>query len=472
MDRHEQIKQQCVQIMNYYYILPDTEFQLNTKERVDVVGYYKNRKVPDIGIEVELSSGLQHDAAKLTKTTSFQWRLVVTEHPDTLLLGPTTHINGTTIEIVLPPDKDTAFETKIRELTGQNKKTWFNEFREQIDKETHASDKNPLPDFVEEIRDQGLDVVSAKDIVFRAALGGIHFGYYSQDSLGTTYRGPADIPREMLYLRARGLIFEDRPGRSYDTGRQSVYYLSRDGYDIAGRIIEERINDKENKLRQIVEKYGNNAVIISLLGEMGRFVDRTDLSEFLANFPYSQVQLPSTSVTWNEIPRDLIEEFNFDPEIVYTARIVASSPMFRQTLKEIYRAFTDSRLGSETRAFSSKGDSLGEMYSVPMRALLRRLEIEDWLDALESDKLREYALLVILRAHNPSVPNTLSDPISAIGLDMKKVEGIITELFSAGITSKPVKSGVSTFVIYDAGKFNEFCEKKLNALLQNILEGE
>lgn len=472
MDRHEQIKQHCVQILNYYYVLPDTEFQLETKERIDVVGYFKNKAVPDIGIEVELSSDFQHDAAKLAKTPSFQWRLIVTEHPDTLSLGPVTNVNGKTIEILRPPDEEVAFETKIRELTSQDKRTWFNEFKKRIDRESQVDFKDPLPDFVEEIRDQGLDVDVAKDIVFRTTLGGIHYGYYAQGPFGTNYHGLTDIPKEILYLRARNLIFEDRPGRNYDTGRQLIYYLSKEGRDLAGRIIAERVGEKEEKLKKIVVRYGESAFIISLLGVMGKFVDRTDLSGFFTNNPYSGVQLPSVGVSWNEVPRDMIEEFNIDSGLVYIARVVSTSPLFQETLKQIYKALVDGQLGNETRAISSKGDSWGEMYSVPMRALLRKINMEEWLDFSVRDKLKSYAEWAILRTHNPFVPSTLFDSLRAIGSDVHDIDTLLGELVERGITSKPVKGGASTIAIYDDRRFNDFCEEKMHDFLQGILKGE
>ncbi len=471
MDRHEEIKQQCVQILNYYYVLPDTEFPLDTKERVDVVGYFKNKIAPDVGIEVELSSDFQHDAAKLAKTPSFQWRLIVTDDPDTLSLRPVTNVNGKSIEIVRPPDEEVAFEAKIREFTNQNKRTWFNEFKKRIDRETQTSTKDPLPDFIEEIRDQGLDVDVTKDIMFRTALGGIHLGFYAQGTLGTEYHRSTGVPRELLYLRARNLIFEDRPGRSYDTGRQSIYYLSRDGRDLAERLIDERIREKEEKLRQIIGKYGDSAFLISLIGQMGRFVDRADASVFLNNYPYSGVQLPSVGVSWNEVPRDLIEEFNIDSEIAYTTSVMAGSPLFRETLKKVYKALTDAQLGNETKAFNSKGDSWGEMYSVPLRALLRKLDVEEWIESSQRDKLKSYAEWVILRAHNPSVPSTLYDSFKAIGSDVHDAEVLIGELAEQGITSKPVKGGTSTVAIYDYKRFNDYCEEKMAIMLQDILKG-
>ncbi|MEM3191431.1 MAG: hypothetical protein QW292_04920 [Candidatus Parvarchaeota archaeon] len=114
--------------MDYYYIDSDTKFSLTTKERIDVVGYFKNKKEPDIGIEVELSSDFQHDASKLSKIKSFQWRFIVTDLNDTLSLGPMIQVDGIPIEIVKPPDLDLAFETKIREITNEKNRPWFNTF--------------------------------------------------------------------------------------------------------------------------------------------------------------------------------------------------------------------------------------------------------------------------------------------------------------------------------------------------------
>lgn len=62
MGRHEDIKAHCVDILNYYSILPDTEFTIPANQlRIDVVGYYINMSAPVIGIEVEKTSPFQHD---------------------------------------------------------------------------------------------------------------------------------------------------------------------------------------------------------------------------------------------------------------------------------------------------------------------------------------------------------------------------------------------------------------------------
>ncbi|MEM3861670.1 MAG: hypothetical protein QW203_04215 [Thermoplasmatales archaeon] len=86
----------------------------------------KNKREPNIKIEIELSSDFQLCRSKLSKIKSFQWRFIVTDSNDTLSLGPMIKVDGIPIEIVKPPDQNLAFETKIREITDQKSRPWFN----------------------------------------------------------------------------------------------------------------------------------------------------------------------------------------------------------------------------------------------------------------------------------------------------------------------------------------------------------
>ena len=238
MGRHEDIKELCSRILNYYYVDADTEYPIYGDQRIDVVGYRTKKAYPDIGIEVELTSHFQHDASKLANTSSFQLRFIVTENSDTLSMGPITKINEKVIDIVQPPDIDMSFEKKVREFTNQNDRPWYNYKQPSMSSE---SDRDILPDFIKDIQYQRLNVTAAEDVLFRAALGGIHMGVYKQGRINTEYHG-GNPTKEILYLSAQGLILEDRPGRNYETGRQSVYYISDKGRSLASKIIEERVD--------------------------------------------------------------------------------------------------------------------------------------------------------------------------------------------------------------------------------------
>ncbi|MEM3860074.1 MAG: hypothetical protein QW478_11845, partial [Candidatus Micrarchaeaceae archaeon] len=152
--------------------------------------------------------------------------------------------------------------------------------------------------------------------------------------------------------------------------------------------------------------------------------------------------------------------------------VVASSPLFRETTKQIYEALIDAKLGNKTEAFTSKGDLYGELYSVPLFSLLEKLEVEEFVESPEIDKLRSYAEWAILQAHNPSRPNTLYDSYRVIGSDPHNAEILIEKLAEQGITSKLVKGGTSIIAIYDIKRFNDVCEENMSTILQDFLRND
>jgi hypothetical protein len=461
MERHEQIKQQCVDILNYYYVVPDTEFTLGTNERIDVVGYSKNRNEPDIGIEVELSSDFQHDASKLARTSSFQLRLIVTDHPDTLSLGKSIDIKGKIVDVIPLPDNDITFEKKIREYTNLNKMQWFNNSKYKSDGTIFP--KTLLLDiFSEEIKDQELDVESAKEIIFRCSLGGVHVGNYSLGPLGTKFNRSIDLPKELLYLSARHLIFEARVGKSYESGKQSIYSLSQGAEDLAKTIVDERIQNRREKLLRIIEKFGKSTTIISLLGHSGRFTNSSQLNGL---DPYLTVSTQNSGIL-----RGLIEEFNIDSEIIYASEITAGSDLFKDKSKQVFSALIAEGLGNESPDFTSRGEFFGTIYTVPFRGLLRQIDLADWPRSSLEKKLKNYAAWVIIRAHNRYVPTTLFDYFESVGLGIQDIEDRIRELFKLGITSMLMKGDNNTIAVYDENGFNNYCESKIKGAMSEILD--
>jgi hypothetical protein len=465
MERHEEIKRQCMQLLNYYNIIADSEFVLPTNERIDVVGYYKSKNTPDIGIEVELSSSFQHDAQKLAGTKSIEWCFIVTEINDTLSLGETVIANGKTIFVFQPHDLSINFETKLREITGQWKKPWFNEFTKII-MVKYKKSSNILQSFVEEVNEQGLNVYTAKDIIFRSGMGGIHYGNYRQNHGETEFNRINDVPiKELMYLSARNFVFENRVGRNYEAGKQSIYVLSENGKDLAKNVIDERIEDKKEGIKSISKEYGNNALVISLLGNLGKFVKRVDPSIFKYHTPLLLFDTEPYG-----LPRDLIEGFNLTPDLFYMVEIVASLPQLEGLEKEIYESLLEKGLGNKVKAYSSKGDYYGDAYVVPFITILGKIEMDEWLESINKIKVNEFCKWVILASHNPHVPETLYRSMKFLKVEVNEISSMVDETFKLGLTSKLLKDNQNTLAIYDESAFMKFCEDKMNKLLSEILE--
>ena len=122
------------------------------------------------------------------------------------------------------------------------------------------------------------------------------------------------------------------------------------------------------------------------------------------------------------------------------------------------------------RDFSSKGDYYGEEYHLPLRNLLSVIDVGSWLNSINRDNLITYCKWAIFRGHNKAVPQTLYDPISAIGSNMGELRDMVIQTFNVGITSKLLENQPNTIAIYNEKKFNDFCESKMTGALSEILE--
>jgi len=460
--RHEKIKSDCIDILEYYYVTPEPEFPRPTGERIDVVGYSPGKNEPDIGIEVELTSNLSKDAQKLLNMKSLQLRIIVTENRDALSI-PQNSLGG--IIIMQPPDKDTGFEDLIREYTKQENKPWFSKYLN--DKRSYIiSVSSFLKNFENEIREQQLDVELAKDIIFKSALGGIYYGYYQWGrGKGTGYFG-RQKEREVLYLHARHFLYEDRRGRNYETGKTSIYYISseQEAYDHAKAIIDERLDKNKDSLQEIAEKYGTHYIVMMLLGMDGIYEHpyglAGEVNDNSSNVNYYWISLP------NEIPRQLIEQYNIEREIVNLFHIYVNSPLVKPEAIKIYKEIVNAKLGNITDYYNSNGERSGNLYVIPLTQVLDKLNTDEIVN-INIENLRQYAYWFIIRSHNPLVPETLFDSVKATGGQINEIEMKIDELFKLGITSQLIKDGPSTIAIYDENRFHVFCEQKMKDILEN-----
>jgi len=463
--RHEQIKRDCMDILEYYSVTADSEFILPTRERIDVVGYSSSRKNPDdpdIGIEVELTSNLSKDAQKLLNMESLKLRIIVTEDPNSLSISNKPPGD---IRIVQPHDKDTGFEDLIRKYTNQENRPWFSQSL-NAQKLRITSESSLLNDFENEMREQRLDAELAKDIIFKSALGGIYYGYYQWvKDKGMKYSGQQK-EKEILYLHARHFLYEDRRGRNYETGRTSIYYVSsqQGAYDLAKAIIDERVDKNKDSLQEIAEKYGTHYIVMMLLGMDGIYEHpyglAGEVNDNSSNVNYYWMSLP------NEIPRQLIEQYNIEREIVNLFHIYVNSPLVKPEAIEIYKEIVNAKLGNITDYYNSNGERSGDLYVIPLTQVLDKLNTDEIVN-INIENLRQYAYWFIIRSHNPLVPETLFDWVEATGGQINEIEMKIDELFKLGITSRLIKDGPSTIAVYDENRFHEFCEQKMKDILEN-----
>jgi hypothetical protein len=109
-----------------------------------------------------------------TEKTNFNLRIIVTEDPDALDVTPDL---SESLKVVQPPDRDRGLEDLIRECTREDNKSPLS--KHSIAKKPDVKYKSQLiENFENKIMEEHLNVAVAKDIIFRSALGGVHYGYY------------------------------------------------------------------------------------------------------------------------------------------------------------------------------------------------------------------------------------------------------------------------------------------------------
>jgi hypothetical protein len=456
MGRHEDLKDLCCRILEYYGIACDTEFTLPNNERVDLVGYSQGNHYPDVGIEIELTSKFQKDIERLLNMNNLKLRIIVTTDSDTL--KSTRSVSG--IDIFLPPDVDTGFQDRIREYTGADaaKKPWFDTSKKLLYTLEEAVDM--LPNLQAEIREQGLSQEVAEDVIFRCALGGYYVGYYSQGKQGTMFNRKVDVQKELLYLRARGLVFEDRPGKSYELGRASIYHLAGEYDKLATEIISKRIKKNRESIASLEGKYGRTLLLISLIGYEGEFIDHSANPDYKSLGSLWGVYLPGPlSAT-----QGIVERFNISPETLYAIKISASSPLLRREVTSIYKAFSEAGLGNKVEQFGS----VDIWYYVPLYNILEELKENDWPSPTLETDLKDFASWNIIRS-NPHSTDIFYNSFEAIGINLPDVESRVDELAKEGITSKLVKQGTEAVAIYDEKRFDEYCSKRMIGILERVL---
>ncbi len=459
MEDYNIIKAQCINIMNYYYINADTDENINNK----IIGYYKDNKCPDIVVYISLDNKL-NSGINYSNSVNPKWIFIITNNPNNL---NGNNIKNKTIFACKPPNISNEFEEKIMEITGQTSRKLYGN-NNLIINDINDNCQNILMNFENEIKSQCLDINIAKDIIFKAMLGGLNAGIYKNNKIETQFIPNQQIPKELMYLKSRGIIFEDRIGANYDLGRTSIYFISHNGLQLADCIVNERVENKNYKLKDIITKYGENAVLISLLGNIDLqsafksifYIDNYNIFEPILGIDYS---IPNFDMI-NKEARYVKSKFNIDSYLYFMIKIINHSPEFRNIKLNIFNELIKNKLCDKKAYITSRGDNDGDAYYIPLN-ILEHINISKLASNIDTLALREFSKWAILRSSYKLNFNIFN----SINVGLSEVIEMVDETFKAHITSKILNNDENTFAIYDDNKFKEFCSSKMEDAFNDII---
>ena len=309
-----------------------------------------------------------------------------------------------------------------------------------------------IKEFEEEIKQEKLDLNIAKELIFQISL----------NSYGINYQ--KHLP-ELKVLRFMGIIW----------GGDKHYFIQRDdkSMDLAKAIIDERIEERKNKLFNIVNKYEERYFLISML--RGEFEKLGNTNEFLLKF------IVTSYSNYNYVPdlddeklRGISKSLGIDEKLLYAMYVAAHSPQMIEKSREIYEELLKAGLGLRNHV-PVTGEDVYD-YSFPVSQLLKKLNLENITRSISFVNLKEYAKWQMVKSliDKDSTLNLelLRNKLERMGIDdLNDLKIHFKKLFQQGnhIISNPESSySKSKILILDEKGFYSYCDEIMAELIGKI----
>jgi len=323
-----------------------------------------------------------------------------------------------------------------------------------------------IKEFEEEFKQEKLDLNKAKEWIFQISLNGYH-----------TYT-PLENMEDFTELKFLVFIGIIREVASYDKKAsiyEYYYHIKNDdkSMNLARAIIDERIEERKDKLFNIVNKYEERYFLISML--RGEFEKLGNTNEFLLEFRVTSYS------NYNFVPDLDIEELKgiskslrIDEKLLYAMYVAAHSPQMIEKSREIYEELLKAGLGLRNHV-PATGEDVYDC-SFPVSQLLKKLNLENIIRSISFVNLKEYAKWQMVKSliDKDSTLNLelLRNKLELMGIDdLNDLKIHFKKLFEQGkyIISNPESSySKSKILILDKKGFYSYCDEIMAELFGKI----
>jgi hypothetical protein len=463
--KHEEIKNLISNILGYYGLDAISEYSINGK-RIDLVGKNPKNEEILIGIEIEITSDLKKDIDNLNSLNP-KYKIIISPDADQF------KSNITQIKIFnIPSETNKEFENYIRKIcenekTGEIKLNYFFDVMKTYTE--NMKGKDLLSKFKNFVAENKLDYKKARDIIFRAYIGGnIEVG-----KVDNHYN--KDLPKEYRFLKALGFFDEEV---AYVSGLPIIAKLKNDDniIGIASEIANEIIKERRDDIESIFNKYNKSFVFCSLVGNNYDF--SYDLYEYIKYMDIKHDYLV-------KIP--LLIVVNNENSYYWKLNIVCSFIDILNRIEQLYNELEKINIGVRSKTYhGSKGS-----YETPLQHAILHIKvprelwyiIKDYNDIDESflNEFVSYAIVYNYKdvdlTHNDNAKDFI-ELINKFGIDFELIKKVILELSNNGITSNLLfnfnnpEDSIGTsrylFAVYDEESFKRYIRKRLNEILKDL----
>jgi len=220
-----------------------------------------------------------------------------------------------------------------------------------------------IKEFEEEIKQEKLDLNIAKEWVFELSLNP-----YIIEGSSLTYQKDLTELKVLLFMD----IIEERKYYNRKEHYNEYFYFIKDddkSMNLAKAIVDEKIEERKDKLYNIIDKYEKRYFLISML--RGEFEKLGNANEFLLKF-IEDFDLSSNYVS---DPDDkelklLSESLGIDKKLLHAMYVAAHSSQMKEKSREIYEELLKAGTGLRKHNPGLEGNK--HEYSFPVSQLLKK----------------------------------------------------------------------------------------------------
>lgn len=459
-DEHEDIKRIVCQIMWWYGFNGEDEYQV-ANGRIDCAACRSGSSEPFIGIEIHLKGELDTDLKKLLSAPFLTHKVVIT--PDRALIDRISKSMPDIFWCPPPGRDDHTFENYVRDLPGAAKRNeYWHQARQMV--EIIQADNGMVAKFEGLLRENGLDVDLAEEIIYRFAAGKGYFSDSKAYAETNEYKFLQSLGiAQGLGVYWFGMEWGDRARYTSEKAEVPNLVATRrmngeplayaENKDIINAVVNKYVKSIRDKLEGKINGYSKVFSEAALIGRAGYFR------------PYRNDFLPDNELHHSALPLE-------------AARLNAlvANPFVCQKVWEFGKELLKCNLG--VRA----GDDL---IMAPYKPISEVFGFSGSASEKE-DEIDEYLAWWILYNGGQRGKN-IEQECSMRGVPLEDVIKCIDETFSMKITSRYIKDtkistmsqfmdsrgghmirGLSDITVFKPEEFESYCSKKMVESLTNI----
>ena len=460
-DEHENIKKGVCRILEWYGFNCEDEY-IVANGRIDCVSYKNGSSEPFMGIEVHLQGELDTDLKKLLSAPFLDKKVIIT--PDRALIDRMSKSMPEIFWCPPPETDDHTFENYVRSFPGAaNRDRYWYEARQRV--EIIQTGNGTVAKFEELLRENGLDVDLAEEIIYRFAAAGQ--GYFL-DSVKYMETNEYKFLQSLGIAQGLSIYWFDM-----EWGEKARYtYAGAEVRNITAtrRMKGEPVAYSENKdiIIALVNRYVEN-VMDQLEGKINGYSKVFSEAALIGSAGYFRPSKGNFNLV-NEYP-------NWTPPVeVARLRALVANPFLSQKIWEFGKELLKCNLGVKAS---------DDLIMAPYKLISEVFGFSGSANDKE-DEINEYLVWWILYNGGQSGRN-IEQQSRMLGVPLEDVINCIDKTFSMKLTSRYIKDtktstmshfleshggheigGLSNITVFKPEEFDSYCSKKMLESLNNI----